>query len=423
MEIKRLELINNDLYHETLDNGLNIYLVKDKRFDDYYISYFTNYGGMDLDFYHKDKIVHTTPGLAHFLEHKLFDKETEETVFDFFSKSGSKVNAFTSYTMTAYILLGEKNFFPNLNKVLSYVNNFSISPEKVEKEKGIITEELRMYEDYPDWKIDHEITKMVFQKSNLRHDVGGSVEDIQKISKEELEFVYDVFYHPKNMAIVITGNIDLEKTIETIRNHESFKKYELRNLVKKVVSDEKIDVVEKEKEIFIKGLSSPRMNYVFKVEKGEYDYKRYSIMSIFLKIVFGPTSEFFEKGENNYFKTFSSNVLHGDSYYLLDFNSLTDDAEKLVDLIKEEIKTKKLEEKDLELMKKACLLEELGACSNNESLARTLSFMINRNSLNLDPKKIIDEISLEDLENFRKDLDLENTSLLKVNYQNKTTKS
>lgn len=414
MKTKNIDLINQKIYYEELSNGLKVYLVKDDRFDSYVVSYFTNYGALDLSFYYQNELKETNPGIAHFLEHKVFETKDETSIFEFFDKSGTISNAFTSYVMTNYWISGNKNYANNLNKILSFVNSPNITEKNVEKEKGIISEELKMYEDTVDWKIDFEISKMVFKNSNFRHDIGGRVEDIMKITKEELELCYDVFYNPVNMSLVICGNIDIEKTREIIKKHKLLNAKKKGELPIKKEVPEPFEVVEKEKNIEIKNIS-PRINFVIKLEESEFDYENQIKYAMIVDSLFGSCSVFREKWENKLFKT-----LYGVSYYvdrriLLSFYSITDKPDELVKAIKEEFQ-KEISQKSFNLAKKNYVLKTLNSYSTNKGLNLSIAFMLNQYGKIIDLKEVIDSISLSDVEELRKSIDLENSSLLKINF-------
>ena len=218
--MKKLELKGLDmtLYKEKFNNGLEIYLLPYPNKKNYFISYATHFGSDILSFVDKDNKTHTPPlGVAHFLEHKMFDQETGEDPFAFFSKSGTDANASTSYDNTQYICMGTKNFRENLRYLLKYVNSPYYTDATVEKEKGIIAEEIKMYDDIPDYKLEAKLRECLYKNSPRRIDIAGTVEEINKITKEDLYECYNGFYKPNNMFIVIVGNFSLEDAIEVIK--------------------------------------------------------------------------------------------------------------------------------------------------------------------------------------------------------------
>ena len=211
--------LDADFYQETLENGLEIYMIPYENKKNYFISYATKYGSDIISFTDKNQITYKPPlGIAHFLEHKMFEEESGEDPFTFFSKSGTDSNASTSFDSTQYICYGTKEFEKNLAYLLKFVSNPYYTDENVEKEKGIIAEEINMYQDMPDFKLDMKIREGIFVNHPRKIDIAGTVEEINKITKEDLYTCYNNFYIPNNMFILIVGNFDKDLAIEIIKN-------------------------------------------------------------------------------------------------------------------------------------------------------------------------------------------------------------
>lgn len=413
---KEISLVKRKVYLETLDNGLEVYLFPNDDLDDYYITYFTKYGGMDLSFIDKNgKKRDSNPGIAHFLEHKLFESEGESP-FEFFAKSGSDVNAYTDYRQTAYILSGNKDFLTNLDFVINYVNNLYLTLENVEKEKGIIAEELKMYEDMPEWQINDIQTKMLFSKSNILHDVGGKVSDIMKITKEELEACYDIFYQPSNMKLVISGKIGVEETIALIKANKKLMAKQNVFPIERIEPKEPHEVVLKEKSVNIPAINSPRMYYVLKMSDVDDTYKNNMIARMFNNILFGKTSSFIEEEEGKSFNIFYAVTAVAAGHYITEIMSNPRDVPALIKKVNDTIKNEIITKDDLARSKKTETALILATYEQNESLCRDLSHDLIDKELLLDPESLIDSISLSDMEEYRKKIDLDNYSLLKINY-------
>ena len=209
--MKKLELKGLDmtLYKEKFNNGLEIYLLPYTNKKNYFISYATHFGSDILSFVDKDNKTHTPPlGVAHFLEHKMFDQETGEDPFAFFSKSGTDANASTSYDNTQYICMGTKNFRENLRYLLNYVNSPYYTDANVEKEKGIIAEEIKMYDDIPDYKLEAKLRECLYKNSPRRIDIAGTVEEINRITKEDLYEYYERMLDNEYVDIFILGDLN-----------------------------------------------------------------------------------------------------------------------------------------------------------------------------------------------------------------------
>lgn len=218
--------LNEVIYGAQLENGLSIFMHPRIDYHKTYAVMATEYGSIDLTFKHlgeKDYV--TSPqGVAHFLEHKLFEKEMGD-VIDSFTENGAYVNAFTSYTQTAYYFSGADLFHDNLNLLLDFVQSPYFDEESVEKEKPIIAQEILMYDDSPEWKIQELLLKSLYPKHPIRYDIAGTVDSIQTISAQTLYDCYTTFYHPKNMTLVISGHFDVNETLAWIERNQSQKKF------------------------------------------------------------------------------------------------------------------------------------------------------------------------------------------------------
>lgn len=214
------KLIKEKMYNYRLQNGVNCYIIPKKEYADMQAMVIYNYGSVDTEFIHNNKLVRTPNGIAHFLEHKLFENE-EGNAFLEFTKNAANVNAYTNYTNTAYYFNCIDRFYENLNLLFNMVKTPHFTLENIEKEKGIISEEIKMYEDNPFWKTYVNMQKGMYFENPVRNEITGDLDDIQSISKYHLDLCYDKFYNNANMAIIATGNIDQEKLAEIVESHFS----------------------------------------------------------------------------------------------------------------------------------------------------------------------------------------------------------
>ncbi len=161
------------------------------------------------------KSVTVPNGTAHFLEHKLFEGK-DGNAFDFYSKTGAKANAYTSNDKTAYYFVCSDRFEENLNVLLSFVRNPYLTVENVEKEKGIIAQEIKMYEDEPGWQGYFTMVQGLYQTHPIRRDIAGTVEDIYSLTPEILMDCYHTFYHPSNLVLSVVGNVEKEAMLAVV---------------------------------------------------------------------------------------------------------------------------------------------------------------------------------------------------------------
>ena len=161
--------------------------------------YSSDFGGADMRFSVDGKVVETPAGVAHFLEHKLFETEDGGDAFRLFSELGADSNAFTSHTSTSFTFSSPMDvFYESLSILLHFVHTPHFSRESVERQRGIIAEELNMYEDDPDSRSFNELMKCMYRKNGVRYDVGGTVESIGRITPELLYLCHTAFYRPEN---------------------------------------------------------------------------------------------------------------------------------------------------------------------------------------------------------------------------------
>ncbi|RAL26369.1 EF-P 5-aminopentanol modification-associated protein YfmH [Thermoflavimicrobium daqui] len=242
--------VQETLFHEKLPNGLEVYILPKEGFAKTYATFTTKYGSIDNTFQVRGKEKVSVPdGIAHFLEHKMFEQESGEDVFQQFSRQGASANAFTSFTKTAYLFSCTENIAQNLTTLIDFVQSPYFTDENVEKEKGIIGQEIRMYEDNPDWRVYFGLIEAMYQNHPVKIDIAGTVESISKISKEMLYTCYHTFYHPSNMLLFVVGSIDPNQIMELIKSNQAAKSFEPQAEILRYFKEEPDEVAEKRKEI------------------------------------------------------------------------------------------------------------------------------------------------------------------------------
>lgn len=196
-------------YFGTVENGLRVYIEPKRGFRRKYATFSTRYGSVDDRFIPPGNTdaVNVPDGIAHFLEHKLFAEE-DGSVDRKFSALGASCNAYTSFTKTTYLFSTVEHFDECLRILVSFVGKPHFTPENVQKEKGIIEQEIRMYEDSPQWRVFLNMIGALFPGHPVRIDIGGTVESIARIDAETLYLCYRTFYHPSNMLLFVLGDVD-----------------------------------------------------------------------------------------------------------------------------------------------------------------------------------------------------------------------
>ena len=218
MEKIYYQTLKETLFHEKLENGLEVYLLPKIGFEKTYGLFSTRFGSIDTTFVPlgQKEMIKVEDGIAHFLEHKMFDMENGDAA-DEFAKLGASSNAFTSSSRTAYLFSTTTNENDCVELLLDFVQSLNITDESVEKEKGIIGQEINMYDDDPGWKLYMNAMDCLYQENPIKVDIAGTMESISKITPEVLYKCYYTFYHPSNMVMVLCGNFEPEKLFLKIK--------------------------------------------------------------------------------------------------------------------------------------------------------------------------------------------------------------
>ncbi|MGO0804906.1 EF-P 5-aminopentanol modification-associated protein YfmH, partial [Clostridioides difficile] len=293
------DILKEEVYYEKLQNGLDVYFMPKRGFMKKYAILATNYGSNDLEFVPigEDKKIRVNEGIAHFLEHKMFEQPDGGDAFDKFSKLGVNANAFTNFTMTAYLFSATENFYESLEHLIDYVQTPYFTDENVEKEKGIIAQEIKMYNDDPDWNVYFNCLKAMYVNYPARIDIAGTVDSIYKITKEELYKCYNTFYNPGNMALFVVGDLDVEKVIDVTKKSNNYKVDRLSKSIERFYPEEPEGV--KEKEVIEKfPISMPMFNIGFKDSnvglKGKELLRKEIVTDILVGMLFKKGSKLYE---------------------------------------------------------------------------------------------------------------------------------
>ena len=411
-----LQGLDKTLYHETLKNGLEIYLLPYDDKNNYYISYATKYGSDVLSFIDEEGEYTPPLGVAHYLEHKMFEEPNGVDPFTFFSNSGSDGNASTSYDNTQYICIGNKSFKENLRYLIQFVNNPYFTDENVEKEKGIIAEEIKMYNDMPDYKLEMKLRENLYHKSPRREDIAGTVKEIKKITKEDLYRCYNAFYQPNNMFILITGHFDPEEALNIIT--EELEKKEAKPLPKVLPTKEDKKVVKEEDTIY-ENIEIPKIAFGIKVPKSsikEKELEQDLYLSMLTTILFGASSEFRERVRedkilNDIYIEWEEEASYK-TFYLL---ATTTSPDQLIDEIKYELSHISIAKNTFERIKKVWIANEVKMIDHIERTENNLfDDIINYNTIMNDRISRIRKMNNKTLEELLKKIDLTNISVVKM---------
>ncbi len=418
--MNKLELIGTDtyVYYEKLPSGLDIYLLPYQNKNNYFMSYFTKFGSVNLEFVPngEKKFIKVPEGIAHFLEHKMFEQEDGEAPFEFFAKSGTGCNASTGFKATRYIVYGTNDLEENLEYLLKYINNPYFTDENVEKEKGIIAEEIKMYDDNPEWVLTEEVQKALFKNHPIRNDIAGYIDTIEKITKEQLYQCYNTFYQPSNMGLVIGGNFEPNEVIDIIKNNTYLKDKTKTQLPKVKDVIEPLKVNKSFVEIPFHNVTNPKAGYAIKLPiKGMskeklYEYNIY--IGMILNILFGSSSKFREDMMSN--NLLNSLILERtivDDYLIITFWIESNDPKTLIKKIKEQFDHCQISEEEINRCKKVWISSEVIMTDNIEiTVDNIINDLIEYGNIIPDKITVIRNMNLEKLNKIRKKFDFENSS-------------
>ncbi|TYR77876.1 insulinase family protein [Rossellomorea vietnamensis] len=312
MEKISFDQLQEELFFEKMDNGLQVYVLPKKGFNKTYATFTTKYGSIDNHFVPKGstEFSKVPDGIAHFLEHKLFEKEDED-VFQKFSKQGASANAFTSFTRTAYLFSSTSEVEKNLETLIDFVQAPYFTESTVEKEKGIIGQEITMYDDNADWRLYFGVIQNMYQNHPVKIDIAGTIESISHITKDMLYQCYETFYHPSNMLMFIVGAVEPEKIIKQVRENQSKKDYKEMDEIKRRFEDEPVEAAEK-KQVLHMNVQTPKclvgVKAVNTEQQGSEMLKHELSMNIALDMLFGKSSE-------NYFSLYNDGLIDETFHY------------------------------------------------------------------------------------------------------------
>lgn len=414
--------VSDKLYYKKIDNGMEVYMIPNKNILNVYATFTTKYGSVIDEFVPigESKMIKVPKGVAHFLEHKVFEQEKREQPFEFYSKSGTDCNAHTALNNTTYEFSGPNNFQENLEYLLDFVQNPYLTEKNVEKEKGIIEQELKMYLDDPFWAMYDGVRNNSFVNNPTKYPIGGTVESIYKINKNILEKCYKTFYHPSNMFMVLTGNFDPEEAITIIEVNQQKKKFNMKKEIK-IKEYKENDEVVKENEVVTKNIEMPKLSFAIKINTKkiniESNYKLNIYISLIFNILFGVSSVFFEKMNNRKYLAMPVGIdkIRGGNHILMTLICETNYPNKLVNEIRKVLDNIEIDNNDLEIYKRSLISGYIRNFDNIISLNETVvDNIINYNKYNTNTIDIIRNLNINELYNVINSLDLSNTSVYTV---------
>ena len=411
MEKIYYQTLKETLFHEKLENGLEGYLFPKVGFEKTYGLFSTNFGSIDTTFVPlgQKEMIKVEDGIAHFLEHKMFDMKDGDAA-DKFAKLGASSNAFTSSSRTAYLFSTTTNENACVELLLNFVQSLDITDESVEKEKGIICQEIKMYDDDPDWRVYFGAIANLYHKHPVRIDIAGTCDTVNNTYKDMLELCYHTFYHPHNMMLFVVGNIQPEELVDVIKENQNKKHFLPETSIQRKKIEEPESVAVKER-IDIMQVEMNKLIVSIKVNdimtNPQEKIKRELSFNLLFDLYFSKSSvlynEWLSKGYIN--ETFSANftqerdyafILIGgdqDDYHLLQ-KTIFDFIEHIDDLV--------IEQEDFERIKRKTIGNFINSYNSPESIANSFSRYYFEGICSFELVDYVSKITIADLNEVKK---------------------
>lgn len=400
-EIVKSDLAKEKYYQINHPTGLTILVWPMEGFSSTEALFATKYGSINTIFKtdKENDYAEVPEGIAHFLEHKLFENEDCD-VFELYAKTGANANAYTSFDKTSYLFSCSDKYQESLRILLSFVQQPYFTEDTVKKEQGIIGQEIRMCDDNPDWRVFFNLLKAMYVNHPVKIDIAGTVESIAKIDAKLLYRCYHTFYNLNNMVLSIAGNCDVDEVLKIC--DECLKTCEDIKLETKM-PDEPDDVNTNEI-IEYQPVGTPLFNIGFKVKPkaGKELLRKEMVSGILLSLIAGSTSSLYKQlfNEGLINSNFGSETFTGDGYFANIYGGESKDPQEVLRRIVSEIdriKKEGFDKAQFEIVKKSKYGQMIRSFNNVEACATLMqnSYLAGANAF--DPVEALADISFEEL--------------------------
>ena len=419
MQIIENTKVKEKLYIEKLENGLTVMIIPKNGIKKKYAIWGTFYGSNNNRFIvpGEEEITEVPDGVAHYLEHKMFEQESGVNSLDTLSSLGVNANAYTTNDHTAYLFECTNNFDEAFAELSDYIQHPYFTDENVEKERGIIGQEISMYDDEPSWAVYMNAMKAMYINNPVRIDTAGTVETIAKIDKEILYRCYNTFYHPSNMALVFCGDFDVEKLIEDVKQKQVSKNKQ--GEIKKIFDEEPEQVNEKCIKVQME-LSVPDFIIAYK-DKLEKDnmVKKHIAIEILLKLVLGKSSNLYKKlyEEGLLWDELETSYEFSDNYAHILIGGQSSEPQKILQRINEEIakiKVEGIDEDNFNRAKKTLYGEYIKEYNEVSNIARMFLSDYFKGINSFEYLETIDTITKEYAEQILKEVFVEDKQVISI---------
>ncbi len=370
------ERLGEKYYKYTHSSGLTVLLYPMKGYSTVTAQLSVKFGSVD-NCYSADggAPVYIPDGTAHYLEHKLFESPEKEA-FERFAETGASCNAGTSYDSTRYYFSCSSNFEKNLEILLDFVQHPYFTPENVEKERGIITQEITMYLDSPGWRVCMELYKGMFKNNPVRNDIAGTPESIAEITDKLLYDVYGAFYNPSNMYLCVAGNFDLESAVEVCER--CLRPAGAVNVLP-ITAEEPPQVISRRMEMSMPlGKTTFALGFKSPAYSGRRMIEEYIYGTLMNDAAVGASTEFYRRLRDSGLinETFESSIMMGRGFYIPGIYGESDEPDRVAEEVRGEFRRLKSSPPDKEVFlraKKYLYGDNVRTYNNVESVAQNLS--------------------------------------------------
>lgn len=420
MQIIENSKVKEKLYIEKLKNGLTVMIIPKKGIQKKYIIWGTNYGSNDNRFIvpGENEITEVPKGVAHFLEHKMFEQENGRNSLDVLTDIGVSANAYTTNDHTAYLYEATDSFYEALDEFMDYVQHPYFTDENVEKEKGIIGQEIMMYDDYPQWKVYLNALECMYYNNPVKLDITGTIETISHIDKDILYKCYKTFYNPSNMAMVVAGDFEPEKLLEEIKKRLVNNKS--NGEIKRIFDEEPQEIVKSYVEQNME-VSMPLFTIGIKdtpAEEKERVRKNIAI-EILLNMIIGASSDLFKElyNKGNCYWSPSIEYDFNKNYAHILLTGQSNNPQELFEMFKQQVKysiENGLNEEDVERTKKMIYGEYIKEYDDVVDISRMFLSDYFKGINSFDYLENVEIVNLEYLNQILKDVFQERKMILSV---------
>ncbi|MCL2860730.1 MAG: insulinase family protein [Oscillospiraceae bacterium] len=376
MQIIENDKVKEKLYIKKLESGLTIMIIPKKNTKRKYVIFGTNYGSVDSKFIipKEENVTEVPDGVAHFLEHKMFEQEDGTNSLDTLTSLGVSANAYTTTDHTAYLFEATDNFYEALDELMNYIQHPYFTDENVEKEKGIIGQEIMMYDDVPEWKVYLNLMKALYKDNPIKLDIAGKKETISQIDKDILYKCYNTFYHPSNMALVISGDFEPSELLKEIEKR--LLPNENKAHVERIYPEEQAEIAQEYIEESIE-ISTSLFLIGIKDEPQENQemIKRSIAVEIILRLLIGKSSALFKELYDRDFLQDVPDISYDFSktYAFVSIGGQSRDSKRVLELLKRDIEKFEQEginEEDFQRTRKAIYADYIKEYNGVDTIAK-----------------------------------------------------